>query len=44
VDGEVDESDLAIQDELADILVRYPEGPPLDALAPRPPQPAATGS
>jgi D-alanyl-D-alanine carboxypeptidase/D-alanyl-D-alanine-endopeptidase (penicillin-binding protein 4) len=34
----VDEGDLALQDELADILVRYPEGPPLDSLGPVEPQ------
>ena len=32
----VDENDLAVQDRLADLLVRYPEGPPLDALDPEP--------
>jgi D-alanyl-D-alanine carboxypeptidase/D-alanyl-D-alanine-endopeptidase (penicillin-binding protein 4) len=33
----VDGADLALQDQLADLLVRYPAGPPLDELAPRPP-------
>jgi D-alanyl-D-alanine carboxypeptidase/D-alanyl-D-alanine-endopeptidase (penicillin-binding protein 4) len=35
-DDRVDEDDLARQDELAAILVRYPEGPSLDELGPRP--------
>lgn len=39
-DDVVDGPDLAVQDELADLLVRYPEGPPLAELAPRPPNPA----
>lgn len=33
----VDDADLALQEELALILLRYPEGPPLDALGPLPP-------
>jgi D-alanyl-D-alanine carboxypeptidase/D-alanyl-D-alanine-endopeptidase (penicillin-binding protein 4) len=36
----VDEADLALQDQLADLLVHYPQGPALDELSPRPPQPA----
>jgi D-alanyl-D-alanine carboxypeptidase/D-alanyl-D-alanine-endopeptidase (penicillin-binding protein 4) len=31
----VDESDLAIQDDLAEVLVTYPQGPPLAELGPR---------
>jgi serine-type D-Ala-D-Ala carboxypeptidase/endopeptidase (penicillin-binding protein 4) len=34
-DDLVDGSDLAIQDDLAQILVSYPQGPPLDQLGPR---------
>ena len=30
----VDEEDLRLQDELAAVLARYPEGPPLDQLGP----------
>ena len=32
----VDADDLALQDELAGILVRYPEGPSLEELSPQP--------
>jgi D-alanyl-D-alanine carboxypeptidase/D-alanyl-D-alanine-endopeptidase (penicillin-binding protein 4) len=34
--AEVDDADLRLQDELGDALVRYPEGPPLESLAPLP--------
>jgi D-alanyl-D-alanine carboxypeptidase/D-alanyl-D-alanine-endopeptidase (penicillin-binding protein 4) len=34
-DDVVDESDLAIQDDLAEVLVTYPQGPPLTELGPR---------
>jgi D-alanyl-D-alanine carboxypeptidase/D-alanyl-D-alanine-endopeptidase (penicillin-binding protein 4) len=37
----VDEADFALQDQLADLLVRYPEGPPLADLAPLAPTPAS---
>jgi D-alanyl-D-alanine carboxypeptidase/D-alanyl-D-alanine-endopeptidase (penicillin-binding protein 4) len=39
----VDAPDLALQDELAALLVRYPEGPPLGELAPRPPASGGDG-
>jgi D-alanyl-D-alanine carboxypeptidase len=34
-DDVVDEGDLAIQDDLAAVLVAHPQGPPLTALGPR---------
>jgi D-alanyl-D-alanine carboxypeptidase/D-alanyl-D-alanine-endopeptidase (penicillin-binding protein 4) len=40
-DDRVDDADLALQEELALLLLRYPEGPPLDALGPLPPPAAA---
>lgn len=41
--GVVGDDDLARQDELAAILLRYPEGPPIESLGPLPLVPAAEG-
>jgi D-alanyl-D-alanine carboxypeptidase/D-alanyl-D-alanine-endopeptidase (penicillin-binding protein 4) len=41
-DARVGEEDFARQDELAAILVRYPEGPSLEELGPQPVAPAST--